>query len=151
MQIDKLIVPADIHRQMSANLEAAYPHEGCGIMIGAEVDGTCELWRVVDAQNRNEDRAHDRFEIDPQVYLQTERELAPHENVVGFFHSHPDCPELPSETDRTFALGWPGFVWIIYRVEQGTVAGMRAWVLGVDEQFDEIRVQYTDRTSQTAS
>lgn len=143
---DSIEIPLALHRAMAAHLEPAYPNEGCGIMVGDTEGTTLRLSRVVGAENLNKERGRDRFEIDPLFYLQTERSCGPGEKVIGFFHSHPDCPEIASETDRQFARGWPGFVWIIYRVEQGIATSVRAWLLDNDtERFDEITIRFVAR------
>ncbi len=142
---DKIRIPRELHKQMQAHLEPSYPHEGCGIMIGSKSGKTVDLTRVVGAENQNKERGHDRFEIDPLFYFQTEKALTDGEHVLGFFHSHPDCPEVASETDRTFALNWPDFVWVIYRVDQGTASSVRSWILDDEtDQWSEMIVEFTD-------
>lgn len=145
-QSDFLIeIPLHLHRRMQAHVEAAYPNEGCGIMVGTVTGDRGVLRRVVTAENQNTERGRDRFEIDPLLYMRTERELAAGESVIGFFHSHPDCPEVASRTDLAFARNWPGFIWLIYRVEQGTSAGLRSWMLSSDESgFEETGIRYTE-------
>lgn len=138
-------VPADCAKAMARHLEAAWPNEGCGILIGRANSGSWVLQRIVEATNMNQERGRDRFEIDPLTYMRTERELASGEQVIGFFHSHPDCPNVPSETDRQFAQGWPDFVWIIQRVDGADTGAkttsLRAFLLDAGgERFDEIGV-----------
>ena len=140
-----VVVPKALDQEMRTHLEPAYPNEGCGIMIGTIDGDTAKMTRAVPAENQNSERGHDRFEIDPMLYYQTERNLADGENVIGFFHSHPDCPEIASETDRQFALNWPGFVWLIYRVDEGKSQGLRGWIIDEStEQFIEMNVKITD-------
>lgn len=140
---DLVHVPLPLLRAMQAWVEPAWPGEGCGLLIGARGPEGARITRIVEARNLAREAGTDRFEIDPRVYLAAERGLQPGEVMLGFFHSHPDCPEVPSETDRRFAEGWPGFVWLILRVEQGTSAGMRAWRLRTDAGgFDELRLRY---------
>lgn len=143
-QSDFLVeIPLRLHREMQAHVEADYPNEGCGIMVGTLASDHGTLRRVVPVENQNQERGRDRFEIDPLTYMKTERELAEGESVIGFFHSHPDCPEVASRTDLEFARNWPGFIWLIYRVEQGTSAGLRSWIVSPDKTgFDETRIRY---------
>lgn len=138
-----VILPAPLDDAMRKDLEPSYPNEGCGIMIGKVAGSVATLTRIVPASNINSARGRDRFEIDPMLYYRTERELAGGEQVIGFYHSHPDCPAVASETDRQFALNWPGFVWVIYRVDEGHATGVRAWI--VDDgsgQFTEMEVAH---------
>lgn len=47
--------------------------------------------------------------------------------MVGVFHSHPDRPAQPSETDRALALPW--FSYIITSVQGGRALESRSWRL----------------------
>ena len=86
-------------------MEASYPHECCGLLVGRIVD---ENERVVHTfrkcRNLNTERAHDRYEMDPKCWLNTEREF---DNspwaIVGIYHSHPDHPSRASQTDTDAA------------------------------------------------
>lgn len=141
--LEEVAVDLPLVRRMQAWVEPAWPGEGCGLLIGRREGRRARLTRIVEADNLYRERGRDRFEIDPRVYLRTERELADGEAMLGFFHSHPDCPEVPSETDRAFAQQWPGFVWLIFRVEQGTSAGLRGWLLDdAGDRFDELVIRY---------
>lgn len=127
--LKKIIIPTSIDTAMQQSLLPCYPCEGCGIMIGS-VEGTvATLVSIAPAANQNSERGHDRFEIDPLFYIQTEKALKPGEQIIGFYHSHPDCPAVASETDRQFGLNWPGFVWVIYRIDGGQIQGLRSWII----------------------
>ena len=142
--IRNVTIAADLDGEMRRHVEADYPSEGCGIMIGSIDDSTAKLARIVKAENANSERGRDRFEIDPLLYYKTEQALAPGERVLGFFHSHPDCPAVASETDRQFAMYWPGFIWVIYRVDEGQATGLRSWIVDEGTQhFVEMNVTVT--------
>jgi len=56
--------------------------------------------------------------------------------LVGYYHSHPNAPAIPSEYDRDHAL--PNFVYVITSVRDGKHAEMRVWRLKQDRSaFDE--------------
>jgi len=60
--------------------------------------------------------------------------------VMGFYHSHPDAPAVPSEFDREHA--WPGYCYVIVSVRQGVPLEMRNWLLREDQSgFDEDAVE----------
>jgi proteasome lid subunit RPN8/RPN11 len=50
--------------------------------------------------------------------------------LVGYYHSHPDHPAIPSEFDRAHAL--PNFRYLITSVRGGQAAEIRAWQLAED-------------------
>lgn len=76
-------------------------------------------------------RLKDRFELDPRSYI--EADSWARENgleILGIYHSHPDHPSIPSETDRQVAS--PGWAYIILSVSRGKFADARIWY--IDEQ-----------------
>jgi len=136
----------EIGSKISANLLASaaqgYPGEACGILLG-RIEGDR---RVVEdfrpAPNRWSER-EDRYLVDPESLR---RALAAEEaggaRVLGFYHSHPDAPPLPSETDRE--LAWPWYCYVIIRVATGKPEETRAWELDVDTgRFEERPIRYT--------
>ena len=50
------------------------------------------------------------------------------ERMVGHYHSHPDHPAKPSDTDIGMAFE-PELVWLITAVINGTAGRTRAWRL----------------------
>ncbi|MDQ7001240.1 MAG: M67 family metallopeptidase [Ghiorsea sp.] len=105
-----------------------YPDEICGLLIG-QVDA--QGWHISEVRqvdNLNEERAADRFQLDPAAYQTIDSELrGSGQEIIGVFHSHPDCPAKPSPTDLTNA--WEGFVYPIVSVCDGSVAEVHCWVV----------------------
>ena len=57
--------------------------------------------------------------------------------LAGFYHSHPDHPARPSQTDLDAAL--PNLTYVIVAVDGGTPADLRSWRLLEDRSaFEEI-------------
>jgi len=81
-----------------SHARAAAPAECCGVLIGTE-------GRVVEAVGtRNIADRSTRFEIDPKDHLDARRSArARGLDIVGFYHSHPHSPALPSESDKAEA------------------------------------------------
>ena len=68
--------------------------------------------------NRRDDSPRNRFSITAEDFREAER--AAREaglEVVGWYHSHPDHPALPSEYDREHA--WPWYSYVIVSVANG--------------------------------
>ncbi len=122
-----------ITRAIKASIEAhaveAYPHECCGVLVGrVEADGRVAV-ESARAGNLNTQRAHDRFDLDPKDYMRIDREArARGLDIVGIYHSHPDHPALPSETDLTAA--WEGYSYIIVAVNRGQPGDFHSYELG---------------------
>ncbi len=92
-------VLAEIRR----HLAAAYPTEGCGLLVGTRgPNGDVVVRRQLPVPNR---RAADgggrtRYLIGPEDFLTAERDARQASLVVvGTYHSHPDVPARPSAYD----------------------------------------------------
>ena len=127
-----ITIPAAVLRQIYDHTESSYPHECCGLVVGTFGEN-----KVVHAfrpcKNLNTERAHDRYEMDPKDWLKTQNEFenSPWE-IVGIYHSHPDHPSRPSQTDTDAAAA--GYSYIIVSVEKGKVAKAQSWVLNESEK-----------------
>jgi len=63
------------------------------------------------------------YELDPAETLGRIDALeAAGEQLVGFYHSHPDSPASPSDTDRAQAH-WPGYLYLIVSAQTTEIAG----------------------------
>ena len=127
-------------RLLKVMVEEGYPHETCGLLIGARNNGHIEVNNVHQARNLNTQRAEDRYELDPTDLVAAEN-LARDNNleVVGIWHSHPDHPAKPSETDRQAA--WEGWSYMILSVTKEGVEDVRSWRLTSEQQFIEEELQ----------
>jgi len=73
---------------------------------------------------------HDRFLLDPTVHARTYRELrGTGQDVVGYYHSHPDHPCRPSQTDFQFASLWPDHTFLIVEVRERKAVAHRSWMV----------------------
>lgn len=130
---------------MHNGAKAGYPQEVCGLLIGS-CDGA--NWRVDEArivENLNKVRAADRFQLDPKGYQQADRELrGSGREIIGVFHSHPDCPARPSPTDLENA--WEGFLYPIISICDGKIADTRYWKLHeMSHAFQEVLTKEHDQ------
>lgn len=133
---DVLKLPAGVRAELESLAGAGYPEETCGLLLGRDEAGSCRVITQHAARNLNRERAADRFELDPRDYLAAEQAAAVAGNaVVGVWHSHPDHPARPSETDR--AMAWPGWSYLILSVTAGGVVDVRSWRLAGDSFFEE--------------
>jgi len=105
---------------------AGYPNEICGLLLGSIHS---EGWLIHEARqvkNINTERAADRFQLDPEGYQAIDREIRNSDiEIIGVFHSHPDCPAKPSPTDLSSA--WEGFLYPIISICDGKVANIHCW------------------------
>jgi proteasome lid subunit RPN8/RPN11 len=131
-----LRVAAEHDARMREHLAAAYPEEGCGVLLGAESDGTRAVAEVVTIDNRREGERERRYLITPEQFLGAEKQARDRGlDVIGFFHSHPDHPAEPSAFDLEHA--WPYYSYLIVSVRGGTPREAAAWRLADDRsRFD---------------
>ena len=94
--------------------EETYPHECCGVLLGRfEDDGTRVVTSTARCGNTRTDSAHNRYNIDPKELVRIQREGRERgEDIVGFYHSHPDHPAQWSKTDHAEAH-WIGCSYVI--------------------------------------
>ena len=126
-------IPSLLMREIYDHMEASYPHECCGLMIGTASGKERTVHAVRRCKNLNTERAHDRYEMDPLCMLKTQREFEDSPwDVVGIYHSHPDHPSRASQTDTDAA--WPNYSYVIVSVQKGTVASAQSWDLNEEEK-----------------
>ena len=79
-----------------------YPYECCGLLLG-------------------------RYETDAKVVNETYPISNAREDleVVGFYHSHPDSPAVPSQYDLEHA--WPTYSYIIVSTSEGDSGDLFSW------------------------
>jgi len=115
--------------------EETYPDECCGVLLGHFDDGGRKtVTRTARCGNVWLDSLHNRYSIDPKELIRIQREGRERgEEIVGFYHSHPNHPARWSETDLAEAH-WIGCSYVITGVENGRAAATNSFELsGVDE------------------
>ena len=110
--------------------EETYPHECCGILLGRIDDnGTRVVTATARAGNTRTDSAHNRYNIDPKELVRIQREGRNRgEDIVGFYHSHPDHPAQWSPPDFAEAH-WLGCAYIITAIEKGSAKLTNSFLL----------------------
>ena len=111
-----------------------FPYECCGALYGSD-DVIAEALRL---PNNTDEGPRRRFRIStPDYKLAEEHARKSGRAFVGFYHSHPDHPARPSQTDLDSAL--PNMHYLITSVLGGQVDVTTAWRLREDRsQFDEL-------------
>jgi proteasome lid subunit RPN8/RPN11 len=129
-----LIQLANDHRnEIAAHGERDYPHECCGLMLGAFAAGSlktiAEIYPISNA--REEEAKRNRFLITPEEFMEGEQYAEKNGlDVVGFYHSHPDHPAVPSAYDLEHA--WPRYSYIVVSVKAGVAGDLRSWEIEPD-------------------
>lgn len=112
--------------------EATYPEECCGFLLGRTTQDGNEVVALHRVENRHPDFRERRYVITPADYVAADRAARRQDlDIVGFYHSHPDHPARPSETDLAEAT-FPGYTYVIVSVRGGASDEMTAWSLAPD-------------------
>jgi proteasome lid subunit RPN8/RPN11 len=115
--------------------EETYPHECCGVLLGTMTDdGARVVTSIARAGNTRTDSPQNRYTIDPKELVRIQREGRERgEDIIGFYHSHPDHPAQWSQTDLAEAH-WFGCSYVITSVEKGKAVLTNSFELaGFDE------------------
>ncbi|MDR5673480.1 desampylase [Halalkaliarchaeum sp. AArc-GB] len=119
--------------------------EVCGVLGGRPTTGLSEpvVGSVYPVDNVA-DAPRTRYELDPEGQLEAIETLEDRgETLVGFYHSHPRGPPVPSETD-VGAATWPGASYVIVALGGEPYIGSWLWD---GEEFDQelVRIVVDER------
>ena len=124
-----LIIPQEILEDIFDHSIQAYPEECCGILVGRDEGGNRVITESRRAKNVASERRHERYLIDEKRLVEVIKDARGLPvDVVGFYHSHPDCPSRPSEFDVE-TVAWPGYSYLIVSVQKDRVVSHQSWVL----------------------
>jgi proteasome lid subunit RPN8/RPN11 len=128
--------------------EDTYPHECCGVLLGHMDDGDVRIvTSTARCGNTRTDSPQNRYNIDPRDQVRIQREGRERgEEIVGYYHSHPDHPARWSPTDLAEAH-WPGYSYVITSVDKGKAAITNSFELS---SSDEAAKQFLDEKIEIA-
>ena len=124
---------AQVEAAIRAHGAETYPNECCGALIGR--DGVVS--EAFALPNTTDEGPRRRFMVRPQDYRSAEKRASEvGAELLGFYHSHPDHPAIPSQFDLDHA--WPNLSYVIVSVERGVSKALRSWRLKDDRSgYDE--------------
>jgi len=124
---------------MLAHARDGYPFEVCGVFLGRS--GSARVEAAMPVVNRETESPRVRYQIAPEDLIRIQREAREQGlEILGYYHSHPDHPARPSETDRRVAAGGlsDGVLHVVVGVEKGEKALPTAWVFrDATQSFEE--------------
>jgi proteasome lid subunit RPN8/RPN11 len=96
---------------MVSHAESKFPNECCGAMIGKTIDDTKHVTKAVPLENSYAGAQQARYELRPEDLLAADKAArAAGQDLIGIFHSHPDCDAYFSKTDLENSCPWYSFV-----------------------------------------
>ncbi len=129
-----LKIPDNVHKVIQAHGVAAYPYEGCGLLLGTLHGDEISVVEAKPMQNvwPDEEEKRVRFKIDEREWIAAEFAAMSNDlDIVGVFHSHPDHPPVASPRDLAWA-GFSGYSYLITEIRNGDPQASRSWQLNKD-------------------
>lgn len=128
-----------LQERIFEQMEDSYPNEGGGFLLGLQTGERIVIRDIIQVDNVFDPaQQHHRYAMLPQDWMRLEDQAEDRGlTLLGYYHSHPDSPAIPSEYDREHAL--PNFLYIITAVRMGQASHMRLWALRADRSaFDPV-------------
>lgn len=96
---------------MVAHAEKTFPNECCGAMLGTIDGDNKSVTKAVAIENSYTGAQGARYELRPEDLLEADKQArAAGLDLIGIFHSHPDCDAYFSKTDLENSCPWYSFV-----------------------------------------
>jgi proteasome lid subunit RPN8/RPN11 len=126
---------------MVAHAHATYPNECCGAMLGT-IDGEQKTVRAsMQLQNAFEGAQAARYELRPEDLLAADKAARERQmDLIGIYHSHPDCDAYFSKTDLQNSCPWYSFV--VLSIQKGEFHHANSWLPNF-EQTDAAKEELT--------
>ena len=103
---------------MVLHAEQTYPNECCGAMLGHIEGDKKRVSEVIALENASTGEQRQHYELRPQDLMSAERAARQRGlDLIGIFHSHPDCDAYFSETDLRNSCPW--FSFIVLSIKNG--------------------------------
>ena len=130
--MSRLVLPESIEASIVTAARETAPEECCGVLGGTFGEETSRVATAHPTRNVADDPRR-RYLIDPEEQLAVFERLEDRgEDIVGFYHSHPQGLPSPSRTDAE-AAAWPGKSYVIVSLE-GEVAALEGEVAALESE-----------------
>ena len=118
--------------EMVAHARSTYPNECCGAMLG-RVDGAeKEVLVAMRLENSSAGSQAARYELRPEDLLAADKEARRRGmDLVGIYHSHPDCDAYFSKTDLENSCPWYSF--IVLSIQKGEFDHANSWLPNAEQ------------------
>lgn len=104
-------IEQDAWEKMVVHAQATYPSECCGAMLGTIDGGTKTVKVAIELDNAFAGEQRERYELRPQDLMNADHAARQQGmDLIGIFHSHPDCDAYFSATDLKNSCPWYSFV-----------------------------------------
>jgi len=117
---------------MVAHARETYPNECCGAMLGSTLDDGKVVREAIRLQNAFEGPQAARYELRPEDLLAADKAARDRNlELIGIYHSHPDCDAYFSQTDLKNSCPWYSFV--VISIQKGKFHHANSWLPNFDQ------------------
>ena len=117
---------------MVAHARETYPNECCGAMLGSADNGTKLVSVAMRLQNSFAGAQAARYELRPEDLLAADKAARERDlDLIGIYHSHPDCDAYFSKTDLQNSCPWYSFV--VLCIRNGQFDHANSWLPDADQ------------------
>jgi proteasome lid subunit RPN8/RPN11 len=120
-------IQTDPWAAMVAHARQTYPNECCGAMLGS-LDGDSKVvHEAIALRNAFEGAQAARYELRPEDLLAADKAARERGmDLIGIYHSHPDCDAYFSKTDLQNSCPWYSFV--VLSIQKGEFHHANSWL-----------------------
>jgi proteasome lid subunit RPN8/RPN11 len=112
---------------MVAHARRTYPNECCGAMLGSLDGETKVVNEAIALKNAFEGAQAARYELRPEDLLAADKAARERGmDLIGIYHSHPDCDAYFSKTDLQNSCPWYSFV--VLSIQKGEFHHANSWL-----------------------
>jgi proteasome lid subunit RPN8/RPN11 len=125
-------IETDPWQAMVAHARHAYPNECCGAMLGTIDGDTKNVREAIALENAFEGAQAARYELRPEDLLAADKAARSRGlDLIGIYHSHPDCDAYFSTTDLQNSCPWYSFV--VLSIQKGEFHHANSWLPNFDQ------------------
>lgn len=117
---------------MVLHAERTYPNECCGAMLGHARGNSKLVTEAIALENAWAGEQGERYQLRPEDLLKADKEARSRGlDLIGIFHSHPDCDAYFSETDLKNSCPWYSFV--VLSIQKGLFDHAKSFLPDADQ------------------
>jgi proteasome lid subunit RPN8/RPN11 len=117
---------------MVKHARETYPNECCGAMLGSIDGDQKQVLAALPLDNAFDGAQATRYELRPEDLLAADRAARQRKmDLIGIYHSHPDCDAYFSKTDLQNSCPWYSFV--VLSIRKGQFHHANSWLPNFDQ------------------
>ena len=125
-------IEAEPWQVMVKHARETYPNECCGAMLGHLDDSSKIVRMAMPLENAFAGAKAARYELRPEDLLAADRAARERSlDLIGIYHSHPDCDAYFSATDLKNSCPWYSFV--VLSIRKGEFDHANSWLPNAEQ------------------